>query len=70
MEIEPRALGSRSIFADPTPADMKKKINAEVKYHKPYRPFAPSVTVGTHRTYFEIPVADPFMLKVGNVRPE
>lgn len=70
MEIGPRALGSRSILADPTPVDMKKKINSEVKYREPYRPFAPSATAGTHRTYFEIPVEDPFMLKVGNVRPE
>lgn len=70
MEIGPRALGSRSILADPTPADMKKKINAEVKYREPYRPFAPSATAGAHRTYFEIPVEDPFMLKVGDVRPE
>lgn len=70
MEIGPRALGSRSILADPTPADMKKKINAEVKYREPYRPFAPSATAGTHRKYFEIQVEDPFMLKVGNVRPE
>lgn len=70
MEIGPRALGNRSILADPTPADMKRRINAEVKYREPYRPFAPSSTADAFRTYFEIPVEDPFMLKVGNVRPE
>lgn len=70
MEIGPRALGSRSILADPTPAHMKKKINAEVKYREPYRPFAPSSTAESYKNYFEIPVEDPFMLKVGNVRPE
>lgn len=70
MEIGPRALGSRSILADPTPAHMKKKINAEVKYREPYRPFAPSSTAESYKDYFEIPVEDPFMLKVGNVRPE
>ncbi|MEX0738877.1 MAG: carbamoyltransferase C-terminal domain-containing protein [Pseudohongiella sp.] len=70
MEIGPRALGSRSILADPTSAHMKQKINAEVKYREPYRPFAPSSTAEAFRDYFEVPVEDPFMLKVGNVRPE
>lgn len=70
MEIGPRALGSRSILADPTPKDMKKKINAEVKYREPYRPFAPSANAGPHKTYFEISVDDPFMLKVDYVRPQ
>lgn len=41
-----------------------------MKYREPYRPFAPSSTADTYQTYFEIPVEDPFMLKVGNVRPQ
>lgn len=70
MEIGPRALGSRSILADPTNGDMKRKINAEVKYREPYRPFAPSATAESFRQYFELTVDDPFMLKVDYVRPE
>lgn len=70
MEIGPRALGSRSIIADPTHANMKSKINAEVKYREPYRPFAPSATEASYRKYFELNVDDPFMLKVDFVKPE
>ncbi|AFU98975.1 carbamoyltransferase [Simiduia agarivorans] len=70
MEIGPRALGSRSIVADPTNANMKGKINAEVKYREPYRPFAPSAIEESYKTYFELGVDDPFMLKVDFVKPE
>jgi carbamoyltransferase len=70
MEIGPRALGCRSILADPTIAGMKDKINAEVKHREPYRPFAPSCPTEHRMTYFDIEVEDPFMLKVCNVRKE
>ena len=43
MEFGPRSLGSRSILADPTDPDMKRKINAEVKHRESFQPFAPSV---------------------------
>lgn len=69
-EIGPRALGNRSILADPTKAYMKDKVNAEVKHREAYRPFAPSVPVEHLREYFDIQVEVPFMLKVCNVRPE
>jgi carbamoyltransferase len=70
MEIGPRALGSRSILADPSIAGMKDKINAEVKHREAYRPFAPSSTVEAKNDYFDIEVEAPFMLKVCDVLPE
>lgn len=69
-EIGPRALGNRSILADPTKDYMKDKVNAEVKHREAYRPFAPSVPVERLQEYFDIQVEVPFMLKVCDVRPE
>jgi carbamoyltransferase len=69
-EIGPRALGNRSILADPTKDFMKDKVNAEVKHREAYRPFAPSVPVEHLAEYFDIEVEVPFMLKVCDVRPE
>jgi carbamoyltransferase len=70
MEIGPRALGNRSILADPTLPDMKDKINAQVKHREAFRPFAPACPIEDTPQYFEQHVADPFMLKVCRVRPE
>ena len=70
MEIGPRALGNRSILADPTRPDMKDRINAEVKHREAYRPFAPSVPVEAMKDYFDSRVQAPFMLKVCNVLPD
>ncbi len=70
MEIGPRALGSRSILADPTQPGMKDKINAEVKHREAYRPFAPSCPVEHRQAFFDIEVEDPFMLKVCYVRQD
>jgi carbamoyltransferase len=70
MEIGPRALGNRSILANPTLPGMKDKINAEVKHREAFRPFAPSCPLEDAPKFFEQNVADPFMLKVCNVRPE
>ena len=67
MEIGPRALGARSILANPVYEDMKAKINAEVKYREPYRPFAPSVISEKKGDFFDLTVDAPFMLKVCNV---
>jgi carbamoyltransferase len=69
MEIGPRALGNRSILADPTNPEMKDRINAEVKHREAFRPFAPSATVEARNDYFDIGVEDPFMLKVCDVLP-
>jgi len=70
MEIGPRALGNRSILANPAILDMKDKINAEVKHREAYRPFAPSTTVEAKDQFFDLTVEAPFMLKVCNVLPD
>jgi carbamoyltransferase len=67
MEFGPRALGARSILADPTIESMKDRINAEVKHREAFRPFAPSVTVEEASKYFSIRGESPFMLVVCNV---
>lgn len=70
MEFGPRALGNRSILADPTRPEMKDKINAEVKHREAYRPFAPSALAEESGAWFDIDVEAPFMLKVCQVRPD
>jgi carbamoyltransferase len=70
MEFGPRALGARSILADPTYPGMKDKINAEVKHREAFRPFGPSVTVERAKNYFETSIAAPFMLSVCPVKIE
>lgn len=67
MEIGPRALGSRSILANPAYPDMKDKINSEVKFREAYRPFAPSAIQEAKDEFFDLEVEAPFMLKVCNV---
>jgi carbamoyltransferase len=70
MEIGPRALGNRSILANPAFPQMKNKINAEVKHREAYRPFAPSTPVAEKDRYFDIKGDSPFMLKVCDVWPK
>lgn len=67
MEIGPRALGSRSILANPAIPNMKDKINSEVKFREAYRPFAPSTIIEAKNDFFDLEVEAPFMLKVCNV---
>ena len=67
MEIGPRALGNRSILANPTLPHMKDKINAEVKHRESFRPFAPSALSEEKDKFFDLRVEAPFMLKVCNV---
>jgi carbamoyltransferase len=70
MEWGARALGNRSILADPRRADMREIINTKIKFREKFRPFAPAVLEERHHEYFEGSVADPFMLQVYPVRPE
>ncbi len=70
MEWGPRALGNRSIIADPRRSDMKDILNARVKRREPFRPFAPSVLLEATGDYFDQSYPDPFMLKVYGVRPD
>lgn len=72
-EFGPRALGNRSIIADPRVASHKETINAMIKMRESYRPFAPSVLAERVRDFFEVPGKQddfPFMSFVLNVRPE
>jgi carbamoyltransferase len=70
MEWGPRALGNRSILADPRREDMKDILNARVKHREKFRPFAPSVLLEATGDYFDQDYPDPFMIKVYNVLPE
>jgi carbamoyltransferase len=72
-EFGPRALGNRSILADPRPAENKERINFMVKKREGYRPFAPSVLEEDAREFFDLPPgADslPFMVFVVSVRED
>ena len=67
-EIGPRALGNRSILADPRNAAMKDRINRLVKHREPFRPFAPAILEERVSEYFEIEDTDPFMTLAPKVR--
>ena len=69
-EFGPRALGHRSILADPTRTDMQDHVNLRVKHREDFRPFAPSSPVEDYQTYFDAPAEDWFMTKVIPVREE
>ncbi len=70
MEWGARALGNRSIVADPRRADMRELINTKIKFREKFRPFAPSVLEERVDDWFEGASADPFMQQVFPVRPE
>jgi carbamoyltransferase len=70
MEWGSRALGNRSIIADPRRADMREIINTRIKFRERFRPFAPSVLEEALAEYFVGAVPDPFMLQVYPVRPD
>jgi carbamoyltransferase len=70
MEWGARALGNRSILADPRRPDMREIINAKIKLREKFRPFAPSVLEEAHGEYFVGSVPDPFMIHVYQVREE
>jgi len=69
-EFGPRALGYRSILADPRRKDAKEILNLKIKRREPFRPFAPSILSGFEHEYFEESYEVPFMEKVYPVRPE
>lgn len=70
MEFGERALGNRSIIADPRDASMKDRINRAVKFREGFRPFAPSIIEEHVHEYFEDAQPSPFMEKVFMIRPE
>jgi carbamoyltransferase len=74
FEWGPRALGNRSILADPRRAEMKEIVNTKIKFREPFRPFAPSVLIDKAPDFFDARIAKQlparFMAMVADVRPE
>ena len=75
FEYGPRALGNRSILADPRSKEMKDIVNVKIKFREPFRPFAPSILVDRAGEYFDLDEPEKhyparFMLYVTNVREE
>jgi carbamoyltransferase len=69
-EFGPRALGHRSILADPRRQGLRDRINSQIKFREDFRPFAPSVAAEHAATYFDADFASPYMLLVAPIRPE
>src|SRR4030095_12553754 len=68
MEFGPRALGARSILADPRRANMKEVLNARIKFRERFRPFCPSVLAEATADYFESSYPSPFMVQAYKIR--
>ena len=68
MEFGPRALGHRSILADPRPAAMRDIVNEKIKKREGFRPFAPAVPIESAPEWFELDVESPYMLLTTSVR--
>ena len=68
MEFGPRALGARSIIADPRSDKMQKTLNLKIKYRESFRPFAPSITRDDLENWFELDCDSPYMLMVADVK--
>ena len=68
MEWGPRALGNRSILADPRRKEMKDILNEKIKHRESFRPFAPSILEEHYSEYFDIDISSPYMLMVAPVK--
>ena len=68
MEFGPRALGARSIIADPRSDKMQKELNLKVKFRESFRPFAPSVLREDLSDWFELNCDSPYMLLVSDIK--
>jgi carbamoyltransferase len=68
MEFGPRALGNRSILADPRRKDMKGILNSRIKYREPFRPFCPSILAERVGEYFETDYPSPFMVMAYKIK--
>ena len=69
MEFGPRALGGRSILADPR-NKICKKINLKIKFRESFRPFAPSILEEKLNKWFDLEDSSPYMLLVAKVKKE
>mgnify|MGYP000962569831 CR=1 FL=1 len=70
MEWGPRALGNRSILADPRDPEMQRRLNLKIKFREGFRPFAPAVMAGKAAEWFSPGCPSPYMLFTAQVRPE
>ena len=70
MEFGPRALGGRSIIADPRSEKMQKELNLKVKFRESFRPFAPSILIEDVSDWFDLKNESPYMLLVADVKKE
>jgi hypothetical protein len=70
MEFGPRALGNRSILADPRRHDMKDILNSRIKYRETFRPFCPSILAESVGEYFETDYPSPFMVMAYKIKAE
>src|SRR5262249_2396282 len=70
MEFGPRALGNRSILADPRRSDMKDILNRRIKHREPFRPFRPSILAEQVGDYFETDYPSPFMVMAYRVKSD
>jgi len=70
MEFGPRALGNRSILADPRSVEMQSKLNLKIKFRESFRPFAPMVKAEHASRFFDLSAPSPYMLLVAPVREE
>jgi carbamoyltransferase len=68
MEWGPRALGNRSILADPRNPAMQKKLNLKIKFREGFRPFAPSVLTEDAADFFDVDSSSPYMLLIADVK--
>lgn len=69
MEFGPRALGNRSILADPRRPEMKDVLNRRIKHREPFRPFCPSVLAEAAGDFFETSYPSPFMVMAYKIKP-
>ena len=69
-EFGPRALGNRSILADPRNPEMQKKLNLKIKFREGFRPFAPSILEEDYSEFFEGKTSSPYMLLVKKIKKE
>jgi carbamoyltransferase len=70
MEFGPRALGSRSILADPRSLNMKDTLNSRIKFREAFRPFCPSIAAERAAEFFETDYSSPFMVVAYKIKPE
>ena len=68
MEFGPRALGARSILADPRSEKMQKELNLKIKFRESFRPFAPSILRENLNEWFELDCDSPYMLLVSEIK--